>query len=679
MLDTLKTVINFVNNKDLINGNSKYLRDLAKFIGELLKVDYLLINKYSQEDPTLAETVAIYTKNGFAPNFTYPLAGTPCQNVMEANFCSYESGVQQLFPEDKLLEDMEVESYIGAPLWDANNQQIGAIIVMNKSKIDDVSDIELILKTVSGAAGIELERKIFNSKLKTSEARFHQLLQSSEDMITIHNLEGKVLYYNNPTTYPFSLSEIIHKMPDEILEKEASNKLMKVFKKVVNTGKSETIERRLNLFGKESWFFEYIYPITNKNGEAVELVRICRDINQRKLSEKKFEQQNQKLLLGEKELKASNKEYLALNQALNQKNEEYLSLLKSNENQKRKLEQLYYTLIQAQKLSNIGSWQWNSATDEAEWSDQMYNIYGVEKGVFYPSNENVIKMVVEEDYPKFEQGLGVLLDDQIFTPFEFRIKRPSGEIRTLFIMALEKGESGTEKENMVLGVTQDVTTRKEVEDKIIESLEEKELLLRELYHRTKNNMQVISSMLSMKLMFTENQEVKELLSETKNKILGMALVHEKLYQANDLTRINLKEYLEDLIKLLKDNLISVNHNIKVETTLENIESNIDTAIPCGMVVNEIFTNSIKHAFRPNEMGTIKVTLYKDQNQMINLIIADNGKGIPSPFDIYKCHSYGLQSVVMLSKLQLGGSIQMKNKKGTEFILMFNEGISRNRV
>ena len=118
------------------------------------------------------------------------------------------------------------------------------------------------------------------------------------------------------------------------------------------------------------------------------------------------------------------------------------------------------TLNEAQKLSHVGSWQWNISTDEAEWSDEMYNIYGVTKENFYPSNENVAKTVLPEDLPKIEKGISSLLIDEIFIPFEFRILRPTGEIRHLYIMALEKNSGDS-----IFGVTKDITERKVIEEK----------------------------------------------------------------------------------------------------------------------------------------------------------------------------------------------------------------------
>ncbi|MGL1887158.1 MAG: PAS domain S-box protein [Reichenbachiella sp.] len=141
------------------------------------------------------------------------------------------------------------------------------------------------------------------NNLNQSEDRFNMLLQASEDMITIHQPNGKYLYYNGPTCYAITPEDIVGKMPNDIFDKEATNTLLNAFKKVEETGKSETIEVLLDWLGEKKWFSEYIYPIKNTDGEVVEMVKVCRDIHQRKIAEQKIETQNKALLESEKAYK----------------------------------------------------------------------------------------------------------------------------------------------------------------------------------------------------------------------------------------------------------------------------------------------------------------------------------------------------------------------------------------
>ncbi len=553
------------------------------------------------------------------------------------------------------------------------------------------------------------------NKLKQTEERFSMLLKASEDMITIHKPNGEYLYYNGPTCYAITANDVVGKMPNDLFDKNTSTELFDAFKRVSQTGNSETIEVLLDWLGEKRWFSEYIYPLKNDGGKVVEIVKVCRDIHKRKIAEQIIEQQNKEKEKQVKELELSRQKIQTTLELLEKKNysmgeaskiakigywehdfitekviwsdyvhyifgsnpkdgiplqeeiyknfskesqdkiaevtqkliskgipydielkwtnhkkeeiwirnvaqpifnnenevvgkrgvmqniteskkaqydlelskenmQTTLELVKENEyslkeggrmakigywrfdfysellfwsdaiyqiygsdpklgvpkiekiltvfneesrklllekvliltnkgipydieleltnfkNEKRwirnigepiynenneiigrrgvsqditqrksneidldkkneKLYELNNALNQAQKLSNVGSWQWNMAKDTAEWSDEMYNIYGVSKESFYPSNENVSKTVLPEDLYKVEQGVASLLENEIFVPFEFRMVRPSGEIRHLYIMALEK-----KSKDSVFGVTKDITDRKLIEE-----------------------------------------------------------------------------------------------------------------------------------------------------------------------------------------------------------------------
>ncbi|MEQ8238138.1 MAG: PAS domain S-box protein, partial [Cyclobacteriaceae bacterium] len=293
------------------------------------------------EKPHFAESIAIYTSNGLASNIVYDLVDTPCQNVIGADLCSYNANVQELFPKDELLTEMDVKSYIGIPLWDGNKSPIGLIAVLHKEQLTDVVTVELVLKTIASFAGRLLERIIYESKLKISEDRFNLLLQSSEDMITIHEPNGRYLYYNGPSRYPITPEDIVGKMPSDFFDKVTSEKLQSTFEKVTKTGSSETIELFFLWLGTKRWFSEYIYPVKNVNGEVVELVKVCRDIHDQKIAEQEIERQNKALLKSEKQLQESNEEYQTLNEELRQTNEELLSAKEEIENSEVKFRAIF--------------------------------------------------------------------------------------------------------------------------------------------------------------------------------------------------------------------------------------------------------------------------------------------------------------------------------------------------
>jgi PAS domain S-box-containing protein len=488
----------------------------------------------------------------------------------------------------------------------------------------------------------ELEKQIeelkSKNKIKQSEGRFNMLLKASDDMITVHKPNGKYIYYNGPTCYAITPKDIVGKMPNDLFNEEVSNSLLNAFKKVEKTGKSETIEVLFEWLGEKKWFSEYIYPVKNIDGEVIEIVKVCRDIHQRKITEQQLIIAKEKAERNEKKLQYSNKEYQTLNNKLKKSNKklsaaknqiekneanlktlintipdliwqksvdgkfmfinarveellgakekeiigktdydfvdkELADLFKENdriamqngfptineefvvfdsdkhgellettkvpvlsekkniigvlaigrnitekrkaaqeietknkalvENKKElnhkndKLYQLNNALNMAQKLSHVGSWEWNIKTDKAEWSDEMYNIYGVTKDTFYPSNENVSQVILPEDLFKKKKGIDSLIVDKMFTPFEFRIKRPSGEIRTLFIMSLEKNSEET-----VFGVTKDITERK--------LIEEKNSIIKQEYQEIFDNATISIWNEDLTLIFEQLDEIKKL-------------------------------------------------------------------------------------------------------------------------------------------------------------------------
>ncbi len=347
------------------------------------------------------------------------------------------------------------------------------------------------------------------------------------------------------------------------------------------------------------------------------------------------------------------------------------------EKSQKKLSDLNVTLNQAQELTHVGSWSFNLATQKIEWSDEMFRIWGFDSKKGAPDFDELVNRIHPDDQDLFSSSVDKAA--RLGTPYDFehRICLPNEAQKVIRAICHPILRDSGEVVGLG-GISQDITDSKIAEGGIKKSLEEKELLLRELYHRTKNNMQVISSMLSIQSQYTNNVDVKETLEDMKSRIMGMALVHEKLYQAKDLSWIDLKDYIIDLVELLKGSLLSKSSNLEIITNLENTRTNIDTAIPCGIIINELFTNAIKHGFSDNSKGVIKISLTNNGDE-ICVSVLDNGVGIPTGFDFKNHDSYGLNSIIMLSEHQLGGSITLNTENDTEFILKFKEPLNSERV
>ncbi len=216
---------------------------------------------------------------------------------------------------------------------------------------------------------------------------------------------------------------------------------------------------------------------------------------------------------------------------------------------------------------------------------------------------------------------------------------------------------------------QDVTAEKQTESKIKSSLQEKEVLLKEIHHRVKNNLQVISSLLSLQFNQITDEQALQVLAESQNRLRAMALIHERLYKSEDLARIDFPGYVENLTDFLVRTYQSASGRIKMRLELEQVPLNIDAAIPCGLIINELVSNSLKYAFSNNQEGEILVRLRKQRNGEILLVIRDDGVGMKEGFDLKNAPSLGLKLVHSLVK-QLGGGVEYKNKDGTEFSIRF---------
>ncbi|MGZ7160152.1 MAG: histidine kinase dimerization/phosphoacceptor domain -containing protein [Methanobacterium sp.] len=216
----------------------------------------------------------------------------------------------------------------------------------------------------------------------------------------------------------------------------------------------------------------------------------------------------------------------------------------------------------------------------------------------------------------------------------------------------------------------DVTERKMAEETLEKSLKEKEILLKEIHHRIKNNMQVISSLIGLQTMYTENYDIKTILKESQERVKSMAIVHEKLYGSNDLTRINFKEYIYELAMHLFNSFDASNINLKVEA--EDLFLNLETAIPCGLIINELITNSIKYAFprdyNARSRNEIYINIISGEDEA-TITVKDNGIGMP---DDKNLENYGTLGFLIINTLinQIHGNIKMTNKKGTTFKINF---------
>jgi len=219
-----------------------------------------------------------------------------------------------------------------------------------------------------------------------------------------------------------------------------------------------------------------------------------------------------------------------------------------------------------------------------------------------------------------------------------------------------------------IGIARDITELKNDYDSLRHSLKEKEILLKEVYHRVKNNMQVISSLINIQLQTVTEPSASELLKETQNRIRIMQLIHEKLYKSQDLSKIDFSHYIRDLTDQLR-RAYPISKNIGLKIKSEGIYLGVDKAIPCGLIINELVSNVYKYAFKDSSKGEIYIELTSPESGKYLLIVKDNGAGIPGSINIHETESLGMMLVTTLTE-QLEGSLELDRSHGTKFTILF---------
>ena len=202
-------------------------------------------------------------------------------------------------------------------------------------------------------------------------------------------------------------------------------------------------------------------------------------------------------------------------------------------------------------------------------------------------------------------------------------------------------------------------------------LNEKELLLKEVHHRVKNNLQVISSLLNLQSEYIKDPESLQVFAESRNRVRSMALIHEKLYQSHDLARIDFADYLRSLTRNLQSSYSKKSAAVQIGVEVDDLMLGVDSAVPCGLIVNELVTNCFKYAFPADRTGEIRICMTRSATEGLKLSVSDNGVGFPKDVDFKNTNSLGMQIINTLAE-QLEGTIHMSNGVGTKFEICFPE-------
>lgn len=334
-------------------------------------------------------------------------------------------------------------------------------------------------------------------------------------------------------------------------------------------------------------------------------------------------------------------------------------------------------LLEAQKIGHIGSWELDIKTNKMSCSAEYYNIIGTDPSKLDEGYYAVMELIHPEDRPMVEKSIqNAMVSHESFSN-DYRLLKSDGSVRIISSKGQVINENSGTAPRLVV-TEQDITEQKMAEEQIRSSLKEKEMLLAEIHHRVKNNLQVISSLLRLQSRFIEDEAAVSIFKETQNRVRSIAILHEKLYQSDDLAKIKIDEY----VKLLAEDLLYFyeldDSKVEMKIDVEEVYLNIETAIPCGLLIDEMVSNSLKYAFKPGENGTITINLHSNQDKKFKLTVSDDGVGMSQDVDPKNSETFGMQLIKYLSN-QLKADLELNREKGTEFILEFDELQYKNRV
>ncbi|MGQ4647429.1 histidine kinase dimerization/phosphoacceptor domain -containing protein [Lyngbya aestuarii] len=322
----------------------------------------------------------------------------------------------------------------------------------------------------------------------------------------------------------------------------------------------------------------------------------------------------------------------------------------------------------ALEAAQMAFWDWDIQTGKVSWSGNFKQLYGLPSDFDEGSYEGFLKIVHPEDRQRANQDSQRTLETKRESDFEYRIIRPDGSIRWVqskYKFFYDQEGNPVRKS----GIDLDITERKLAELKLKEALKEKEILLKEIHHRVKNNLQIVSSLLELQSMRIDSPVLLDIFRDCQNRVESMAMVHQHLYQTKNLSTIDLDFYIQNLVSNLFKAYNADPANIAWELDIDNVTLNVDYAISCGLILNELISNALKHAFDKNTQGKINVLIKTAEDNHLTMVVRDDGKGLSENWESLNSKSLGFQIVNALVS-QLEGTLEHHHHSGTEFFLKF---------
>ena len=484
---------------------------------------------------------------------------------------------------------------------------------------------EQLRAQIAEETNLQLQREIIErtkaeKELRQAQKYARSLIDSSLDMIVATDIDYNINEFNTAaqSTFGYSREEVIGKHISILFSDDQETE--KVLERI--TGQGSLANEIINKKKDGSFFISFLSAsvLRNEYGEIVGAMGVSRDITSIKKAEE--------------ELRLSEERHRAIY------DQAYIGIAR--------IAKMGRFLLVNERLCDMLDYS----------ADELY------KKTFY---ELGVPEEVENSLSDWDQLLSGKIKN--FSREQTYVRR-NGELLSANV-TVSLVRDANDNPNYFVAVFEDITERKEYERQLEESITEKEVLLKEVHHRVKNNMQVISSILNLQSSYISDESALGILRESQDRIKSMSFVHESLYQSKTLSEVNFAEYIQNIARNLYHSYGRPQGGINLDFNLEEIYLNLDTSIPCGLIINEVVSNSLKYAFEGRDKGVIRIELGKLSDGRLKLIVSDDGIGLPADFDIENAESLGLQLVTTLVT-QITGELEIDVSSGTKFNIVFKE-------
>jgi PAS domain S-box-containing protein len=599
----------------------------AKEVSKLIPFDRIVVNLVNTREGTATIAYASGVEiEGRERRGVFPLAGTSMEEMVRtrAPLLFYPESVEEVRrPGLVLALEAGLRSRLLVPLI-ARGEVIGGLSLWSKQKkAYGERDIRLAQSVASQIAGAMANARLFSERkqvekaLRESEESYRSLVETSPDAIFLHD-EDLFVYLNPAAVRLFgagSAEELYGKNAFDIIHPDDKEAIRNRTELIMTTGVSVPVkEIKIVRRDGSTVDVEAAAGVSYYRGKKVIQV-IQRDITERKRAEKELQKERQTFF--------TILENDPTGVALIGKDGTYQYLNPE------------FTDITGYSLQDIRTGK--------EWFEKAYPDPHYRQKVI-----DAWKMDRLSHGRKSDRGFTITCKDGQKKEIEFRT---------------------TSLTDYSVVVLNDVTEQKRAEEKIKASLREKEVLLKEIHHRVKNNLQIISSLLYLQATRTEHPGAISALRESRDRVRSMALVHEGLYASPNLASIDMGRYVRSLVSELRRSYITEDSSVRLTVNVGDISLGITEAIPCGLIINELVSNALKHAFPKGRDGEIRIELFRGAANQVMLTVSDSGIGFPEQMDFRKSPSLGLTLINSLVE-QLGGTIEFDRSKGTAFAITF---------